>query len=110
MILNKSVQFRVQTWLRQINNTSIVVDSLAVMVLYRFQVRATSFSSFLERLTACRILISTLETVLWNPRMESSIVNPALVSETCISLMPLAALGYLPPSCSSLMVVARCRL
>mgnify|MGYP004077732793 CR=1 FL=1 len=48
-ILNKSVQFRVQTWLRQIDNTSIVVDSLAVMVLYSVQVRATSFSSSLER-------------------------------------------------------------
>ena len=47
--LNKSVQFRVQTWLRQIDNTSIVVDSLAVMVLHRFQVRATSISSSLER-------------------------------------------------------------
>ena len=28
---------------------TIVVDSLAVMVLYSVQVRATSFSSFLER-------------------------------------------------------------
>ena len=43
-ILNKSVQFCVQTWLRQIDNASIVVDSLAVMVLYSVQVRATSFS------------------------------------------------------------------
>ena len=48
-MLNKSAHFRVQTWLRQIDNTSIVVDSLAVMVLYSVQVRATSFSSFLER-------------------------------------------------------------
>ena len=44
-ILSKSVQFRVQTWLRQIDKTSIVVDSLAVMVLYSVQVRATYFSS-----------------------------------------------------------------
>ena len=48
-ILNKSVQFRVQAWLRQIHNTSVVFDSLAVMVLYSVQVRATSFSSSLER-------------------------------------------------------------
>ena len=44
-ILTKSVQLRVQFWLRQIENTSIVVDSLAVMVLYSVQVRATYFSS-----------------------------------------------------------------
>ena len=43
-ILNKSVEFRVKTWLRQIVNTPIVIDPLAVMALYRFQVRATSFS------------------------------------------------------------------
>ena len=48
-IFSRSVQFRVQTWLRQIYNTSIVDDSLAVMVLYSVQVRATSFSSSLER-------------------------------------------------------------
>ena len=48
-ILNKTVQFRIQTWLRQIDNTSIVVDPLAVTVLYRFQVRAAFFSYFLER-------------------------------------------------------------
>ena len=47
--LIRSVHFHVQTWLRQIYNTSIVVDSLAVMVLYSVQVRATSFSSSLER-------------------------------------------------------------
>ena len=46
-ISNKSVQFRVQTWLRQIDNASIVVDSLAVMVLYSVQVRATCESSSL---------------------------------------------------------------
>ena len=32
-ISNKSVQFRVQIWLRLVDNASIVVDSLAVMVL-----------------------------------------------------------------------------
>ena len=83
-ILNKSVQLRVQSRLCQIANTSIVIDSLAAMVLYRQyreQVRATPFRHYLER--PYYLQKSGQPSGILDVEPMSGIRHSELISETC---------------------------